>query len=293
MEKIFVSIASYRDEELLDTVFSILRQSENPQRLFLSIFSQDSKHPKLEDIFSLFDVKDYNYERVHYDDAKGVGYARYKTQIPLNKTYKYYFQVDSHTQFIKNWDTVLIDDYERCVSVWGDSILTAYPGTYEYTETGNIRLASSLTPTCLRVQDVDGQGPTRYEAKYKHYFGQDMGEFHGFFCGGMAFGYTKHFLEVPYDPNIYFNGEEQTMSIRFYCKDIKLIAPPKNYCFHHYTGKKRIRHWENNEAWKKYDESGINRLNDFFEYKLNDIYGISDIEKYHMWQFCFITPRES
>lgn len=291
MDKIFVSIASYRDQELLDTVFSILRQAKNPSSLFLSIFSQDDKHPDLESVFKIFGIKDYKYVKVHYSDARGVGYARFKTQEHLNNSYKYYIQVDSHTQFIENWDEIIIEHYEKARGYWGDLIFTAYPGTYEYTETGNIKFATSLVPTCLRIQEASTGSPFRFEPKYKEYVGGDIGEFHGYFCAGLAFGYSKYFLDVPYDPEIYFNGEEQTLAIRFYCKDIKLVAPPYNYCFHHYTGKKRIRHWENSETWKTYDEIGIKRLNDFFEYKLDATYGISDIEKYHMWQSCFITPR--
>jgi hypothetical protein len=293
MDKIFVSIASYRDQELLDTVFSLFKQAEFPNNIFLSIFSQDEFHPDLENIFKLFNIDDYSYQRVHYSDARGVGYARYKTQEPLNTSYKYYLQVDSHTQFISKWDSLLVSDYESAQKYWGDVILTAYPGTYEYNQTGNIKVATDFTPTCVRVQEAEYGSANRYEAKYKTYLGADIGEFHGFFCAGMAFGYSKYFLDVPYDPEIYFNGEEQTMSIRFYCKNIKLVAPPRNYCFHHYTGEKRIRHWENNETWKTYDAIGIQRLNDFYENKLNATYGISDINKYHMWQTCFVTPRSS
>ena len=151
MDKIFVSIASYRDQELLDTVFSILKQAKNPERLFLSIFSQDDNHPNLEHLFELFNVKHYVYKKIHYSDARGVGYARAETQKPLNNSYKYYLQVDSHTQFIEHWDEKIVDHYEKAIGYWGDLIFTAYPGTYEYTETGNLKFATVLVPTCLRI----------------------------------------------------------------------------------------------------------------------------------------------
>ena len=78
MDKIYVSIASYKDKELADTVFSILRRAKNPERVFVSIFSQDETHPQLENIFSLFGVQNFSYEKVHFSEAKGVGYARKK-----------------------------------------------------------------------------------------------------------------------------------------------------------------------------------------------------------------------
>ena len=80
MDKIFVSIASYRDQELIDTVFSILRQAKDSSRLFLSIFSQDEVHPDLSGIFKTFNIENYSYEKIHYSNAKGVGYTRSKTQ---------------------------------------------------------------------------------------------------------------------------------------------------------------------------------------------------------------------
>jgi hypothetical protein len=292
MDKIFVSIASYRDQELMDTIFSILRQAKNPERIFISIFSQDSTHPFLENLFLSFNINDFLYQKVHYKQARGVGYARAQTQKALNDSYKYYLQVDSHTQFIKDWDEKIINDYEKAFQYWGDLIFTAYPGSYDYTENGNIKVSDSLIPTCLRIQPASSDSPVVYEPRYKDYSGGEIGEYHGYFCAGLAFGYSKYFIEVPYDEQIYFNGEEQTLAIRFYCKDIKLVAPPYNYCFHHYTGKKRLRHWEvGDESWKEYDELGKKRLSDFFNYKLDATYGISNKDKYHMWQSCFITPR--
>jgi hypothetical protein len=292
MEKIFVSIASYRDQELIDTIFSILRQAKNPERIFISIFSQDEIHPNLENIFYLFNVKDFSYQKINYQQARGVGYARAQTQKLLNLSYTYYLQVDSHTQFIEHWDEKIINDYEKATEFWGNLIFTAYPGSYDITETGNIKVSDSLVPTCLRIQPASAGSVMIFEPKYKTYVGGEIGEYHGYFCAGLAFGYSKYFIEVPYDENVYFNGEEQTLSIRFYCKDIKLVAPPYNYCYHHYTGKRRLRHWEiGDESWKKYDEAGIQRLKDFFDYKLDATYGISNKEKYHMWQSCFVTPR--
>lgn len=292
MDKIFISLASYRDEELLDTVFSILKQAKYPERIFLSIFSQDENHPTLENIFALFNIKEYSYKKIHYKEARGVGYARAQTQKELNNSYTYYLQVDSHTQFIKDWDEKIINDYKQATIYWGALIFTAYPGSYDITETGNIKVSDSLIPTCLRIQPTSEESPIRFEPKYKDYVGGEIGEYHGYFCAGLAFGYAQYFIDTPYDDQIYFNGEEQTLSIRFYCRDIKLVAPPYNYCYHHYTGKKRIRHWENNdESWKQYDEIGKKRLDDFFNYRLDSTYGISDKERYRMWQSCFITPR--
>lgn len=293
MSSIFVSIASYRDQELIDTVYSILRQAENPSNIFLSILSQDEddKHPQLEHIFKIFGVTDYQYNMVHFSESRGACYARAEVQKYLTLDFKYYLQIDSHSQFVDKWDIKLISDYERCREIWGDYIFSSYPGTYEYNHSGNIKTSDSDIPTSIRIQPIS-DSPIMYEPKYKDYLGKEFGEYHGYFCAGMVFGYSKFFIDVPYDPNLYFNGEEQTLAIRFYCNDIKLIAPPANYLYHHYTGLKRLRHWENNPGWENDDKRGIERLNDFYLGKDLGIYGIKDMQKYHKWIECFVTPRQ-
>lgn len=292
MDKIFLAIPSYLDEELYGTVFSCLSSAKNKDRIFLSIFSQDEDHAKLENIFTRFSFNNYKYEKINYLDAKGVGYARYITQKPLSLDYKYYFQVDSHTIFVNNWDSKIIEDYESFIPYWGDYIFTAYPPGYDYDENNFIDIKSPNSYTCLKIRKSKNE-TTKYESKYKTHSNSLQGDYHGFFCAGMAFGYTKHFLKVPYDPEIYFQGEEQTMSIRFYENDIKLVAPADVYCYHNYQGHKRIRHWEKNKDWTEYEKRSTERLHSFFQLKDLGIYGINNKDKYQQWIDCFVVNEET
>lgn len=281
------------DLELTDTIYSLLSKSKNPQNLFISVFSQDqdNAHPDLEKLFELFKVGGFNYEKINFKDAKGVGFARHRSQKFLTNKYDFYLQVDSHTQFISDWDEKVVLDYMLLEQYWqGKIILTAYPGTYEYTKTGNVKVTEIEIPSCLRVQECPF--PYKYEPKYITYNGGEFGQFHGYFCAGFAFGRSQYFIETPYDENLYFNGEEQTLSIRFYCNDVKLIAPNKNYAFHHYSGTRRSRHWEKTPNWSIYDQLSITRLEQFFNNEPLDGFGITDQEKYHKWIECFVTQRE-
>lgn len=289
---IYLAIASYMDTELIDTVFSALSKAKNPNNIFISICSQDDddKHPNLEGIFSTFNVLGYDYIKMHHNDSTGVGLARSKTQISLSDKYEYYIQVDSHTQFAENWDSILIDEYKSHEEFWGGKIiLTAYPIGYEYTEYGNITMPNSLGSSVVRIKYCKNQDLV-YEPKYRDWDGDETyGDYHGYFCAGFAFGRSEYFIEVPYDPEIYFNGEEQTMSIRFYCKDIKLIAPKKIYIFHHYKGDRRNRNWEKTEKWQEYDRLGKERLAQFFMVNDLGVYGITDLTKYAEWIGKFVT----
>ncbi len=293
MSKIFVSIASYCDEELKDTVFSILNRAKNINDIFLCVLSQEvpKKHQKIDLIIKSFGVKDFIFLKMDAKDARGVGFARAKILENLSLDYKYFLQVDSHTQFVQDWDEKIVKDYEKSILRWGDMIFSAYPGSYEYDDSGNIKVNDKSVPTALRIQRTENGPPTFYEPKYRDHNRSEFGDYHGYFCAGMAFGYSNYFLRVPYDKYMYFNGEEQTMSVRMFCNDIKLVAPPQNYAFHHYTGKKRTRHWENGVEWNFYDEMGKKRLSDFFENKIDNIFGIVNYEKYLEWQRLFVMEN--
>ena len=70
---IFVSIASYRDSELIPTIISILENACYIDRVFIGICLQDTN-----DIIENFKYKNHPNIRmynIHYKQAKGVCYA--------------------------------------------------------------------------------------------------------------------------------------------------------------------------------------------------------------------------
>ena len=56
VDSIFVSIASFRDAELTNTLYSLLSQAKDLGKIHVCIFSQDEddKHPKLENPTPMF-----------------------------------------------------------------------------------------------------------------------------------------------------------------------------------------------------------------------------------------------
>ena len=97
---IFVSIASYRDTELVPTIKSILNNADNPDEIFLGVVSQDlkKKHPDLSF------VKNLSYLKMDFREARGAGYAR-KLAMDMYSGQSFYLQLDSHMRAVKGWDT--------------------------------------------------------------------------------------------------------------------------------------------------------------------------------------------
>jgi hypothetical protein len=292
MDKIYVSIASYRDKELVDTVYSILRRAKNPQRVFLSVFSQDEIHPSLENIFSLFGVKDFSYKKVDSSDAKGVGYARVKTQEKLSLYFKYYLQVDSHTRFIQDWDQILISDYEESREFWKMPIIfSSYPLPYTYDKNGNEIIIQKDEANIATIEPVEDS--LLYRINYGEKPIDNHGELHPHFCAGFVFGLSEDILKIPYDQNIYFGGEEHTMSIRFFCEGISIIAPRQSYVYHHYYGEKtREKHCQITSNWYDYEKISIERIKLFFMFDPLYGYGILNQQRYELWKNLYLIKDQ-
>ena len=50
--------------------------------------------------------------------------------------------------------------------------------------------------------------------------------------------------EVPYDPELYFHGEEITLAIRAFTHGYTLFHPPEHVLWHEYTRYYRQKHWD-------------------------------------------------
>jgi hypothetical protein len=285
---IYVSIASFMDKELKKTVVSLLSNARNPENIFLYILSQDNVHPDLEKILKRYEVLGYKYEKVLPESSKGVGHARYITRSFLSKSYTYYLQIDSHSIFEWKWDVKLIRDYEKAEKKWERFIFTSYPPGYDYIDGFPVKTSSSDPPPIVGIRPIL-ETPTRYEPKYIQYSGDEYGQETGYFCGGLGFGRSEHFLQVPYDPEIYFNGEEQTQSIRFFENGIKLVCPPNIYLYHNYNGDMRQRHWQVVQGWENLDKLSQNRLNSFFTVSSNSEYSLKSLKSISLWEGLFVN----
>jgi len=237
MNTIFVSVAAFADTELIPTVKDLFKQADHPEKITLSVFSQDEESPR-DDLLKI--VNEYGaelkFEYVSLKESKGVGYARLKAQQHLlPKKHKYFLQIDSHTRFIDNWDSKIVNDYERAIQKWGDFVFSAYPGSYNY-ENNKVILHQEAKPPSMKIHKFTSNHACRYGGEYKEYGGDEFGEQTNYLCGGFSFGNSIFFHKHQNHPQIYYDGEEAYMSILFYADNIKIVAPPQNYIYHDYMG---------------------------------------------------------
>ena len=129
-DTIFISIASYRDKELVPTIKDCLNQAQYPDRLRFTICWQHSKEDKWDNLDEFKNDRRFNIIDIDYKDSRGACWARHHIQkFYDNETYS--LQLDSHHRFIKNWDEECIKMYKLAIKQgYPKPLLTTYIGSY-------------------------------------------------------------------------------------------------------------------------------------------------------------------
>ena len=76
MAKIFISIASYRDPELLPTIKDLIANAKNPQNLVFSIAWQHSSEDVWDNLDEFKDDPRFKIVDIDYKESKGACWAR-------------------------------------------------------------------------------------------------------------------------------------------------------------------------------------------------------------------------
>ena len=104
--KIFISIASYRDPQLLLTLRDCIAKAKHPENLVFSICWQKDENDSLEEFSQ---DKRFKIIPIPYKESKGTCWARSRIQDNYTNE-KYYLQLDSHHRFVEHWD-------EKCINM--------------------------------------------------------------------------------------------------------------------------------------------------------------------------------
>jgi hypothetical protein len=192
----------------------MLENADRPENLVICIGWQHSKEDKWDTLKKYSKDKRFNIIDIDYKDAKGVCWMRSEIQKHYNGE-DYYFQIDSHHRFAKGWDTTLKDwlNYLRCKGS-SKPLLSAYmPGYFPEIDPKN------------RVHEVWGLNIDRFMPAgamfLRPYYVENWTNLKEpfktrFVSGHFLFTIGQFVTEVPYDPNLYFHGEESSLALRAY-----------------------------------------------------------------------------
>ena len=244
MDKIFIQIASYRDPQLVPTIKDCLKKAKCPERLSFGICWQR----ECTETFEFINDPRFTTIVVPHEKSKGVCWARHAIQNAWQGE-KYTLMLDSHHRFAQDWDETLIGMLASCDSK--KPILSAYipsfnPDVYDegkeiiqdpwqmnadkFSEDGILIFIPS---TIDGWQSLSKPIPSRFMSAH------------------FIFASSDFIKEVPYDPNLYFIGEEISLAVRSWTNGWDIFHPHRCVVWHEYTRKGRPKHWDDHDKNKQ------------------------------------------
>ena len=282
--KIFISIASYQDLLLPITINSAYTNAKFKENLRFGIIDQC----KVKLDFSKAKLKDQiSYIHIDPKDARGPCWARANAQTLLQDE-EYFLQVDSHTVFEKDWDEYLIKYIQIIKKHANKPVISAYPRGFEIVDFEKKvfkKLQEDDHSTHVMVVDSEKTFKDGYFSMQKGLPSQSKEIYRGFLISaGFLFSESTMIEDVPYDPNLYFEGEETTMSLRLFTNGYDVFHIPKIPLFHCYVdysnSAKRPMHWNEEEdkdraiKWTDLQSKSKKRIERIIHQDLTNIYGL-------------------
>ena len=294
---IFVSVASYRDPETFMTVTDLLAKARYPERIYIGVLSQINRKTEFKHL-APFGPR-IRQEVVDYKDSQGVCWARSRILTKLREDEEYVLQIDSHSRFKPNWDTTLLDMYRALGTK--KAVITYYPPNYTPGETLNYRENHFFF---FLVKELSDPGIPKFSSGVLNQADRPIQECGTIgLAGGSLFGHRSVFDTVPYDPRLYFFGEEPSYALRLYTHGIDCYSPTESYMYHYYNiteftkVKVRSMHWEDHgSAYQRYNAIAHDRLRYLFNLQPRaaasslvemDRYGLGQERTLLQWQSKF------
>mmetsp|Transcript_58972 Transcript_58972/g.70326 ORF Transcript_58972/g.70326 Transcript_58972/m.70326 type:complete len:582 (-) Transcript_58972:182-1927(-) len=268
-DSIFVSLASYRDENCLSTIKNAYANSKNPNKLNIGLVQQNCEAKcrsgvleggKMEDVEPDEDCHKVfcsspegkphcdagRVRALHVQESESLGpYAARYFASKLWDGEPWFMQIDSHMTFLQDWDAISVDMLQKAPSE--KPVLSHYPPSHE----ANLERRSSLPAPRLcgpvfADSEIEGQiirleGSNEYDKKKLEH-----PRFAPFIAAGYFVAHSEFLREVPYDPFLpwIFMGEEIIMSARFYTHGYDIFSPTISVLGHIYVRRHKPKFWE-------------------------------------------------
>jgi hypothetical protein len=212
-KSIFISIASYRDKQLVPTVLDCIAKAKYKDNLFFGINWQKDDNEDISDISKISNILIEEYD---WRESRGACWARNSIQKNLYNDQDFYLQLDSHHRFIENWDEHLFDLYNDASKYSSKPLIGTY-GTTFWPKNINDKLKNEpYRINTFEAFGVDGDIISRpiFIKNHKEIFDKQKLIKARLLSGHFIFGSGSFVNECMYDPNFYFRGEELSLSAR-------------------------------------------------------------------------------
>lgn len=277
-ETIFVSIASYQDDMLKLTIEDALAKAKYPERLKFGVVEQRDQRRRISpDVHAR---KQIRYVGVDPEDSRGVCWAR-NVCMSLYQNEDWFFQIDSHMLFDPHWDEWYIKQCKQLEEVCNKPIISGYPKSFILEKNmpvrdSNFGLMACLIPEGTKFVDdaliILFKGAKLLKVKVP------VKAWHP--AAGCVFARGNLINEIPYDSQIYFEGEEQTFALRSFTHGWDIFHLPDMPMYHYFARDKRTSHWDckadkkRHENWAALKINSLTRVKQILSGKQQGIYGV-------------------
>ena len=275
-DHIFINIAAYNEEDILDTIDTAFSKADNPDNVHIGIVLQypEGNFPDLDKYKNIKIIK--RHEKV----GLGLGVARGLASTLYDEE-EYYLQIDGHTVFRKNWDTIAMSNYNKLKEIAEKPIISTYVPYYYRDKVTGQKL------TMAKNEDWDGEyiGWTLVPKSHPSSIGMEDKEKYKRFVYGIealespgaananfiGFGYEEHYLisghflftsgsfvkDVKYDPQLAYH-EENVIAMLAWTRGYRIFNIKDHVLWTramHEIGRDVPKSWK--ETYLEKDENGI------------------------------------
>ena len=280
MDKIFVNVVAYRDPFLQYTIKDVLKKAKHPERIVFGVCWQYGEEEPKELPFDKDQVKVI---KVPAKQSKGACWSR-NLAYQLVTDEKYFWLIDSHMVVAQDWDEKLIKMYEQVG--YGRSIFSC--------------AVSEYTPPYSQAKWHNEDNKVANSAA-SQFFGNILlqmyhvkdctaiPELNSFLTACNLFGPIQFIEEVPYDPDMFFLGEEISLALRGFTKGWNHYTTNENMAWHKHDRAYRVTYGDDHYDQSKLMDHSLIRLTslchrdgkiDLGMYDLGDVRSLEQYEAY-------------
>lgn len=211
-------MAGYNENYVAHTVESAYQTADDKTRITFGV----SEHRTDDNFYAPASLS--NIVRIHNETVErpmGVSVNR-NSALDLYDGEKYILNIDPHILFMNGWDTMLISNYESAANKIGyQSVMTFYLPTADGKNGKLYPNANGTMATPVRFTSIGTNIFRHFTNKEKN----DGFALHYGLCGHNQFSIAENIYNFKFDPDIFFYGEEQAMSLRYASRGYKMFAP--------------------------------------------------------------------